>query len=64
MGPIVLGWVFAGFIYFKVAFQAGTNAGISILASLLIAAILGLTVFLHQASMRRNYCLTIGSPDA
>lgn len=46
MGPIVLGWVFAGFIYFKVAFQAGTNAGISMLASLLIAAILGLTVFL------------------
>lgn len=46
MGQIVFGWVFAGFIYFKVAFQAGTDEGITILASLLMAAILGLTVFI------------------
>ncbi|MER9236597.1 hypothetical protein NKI56_32050 [Mesorhizobium sp. M0622] len=43
--PIVLGWAFAGLIYFKVAFQAGTSEGTTVLASLLMAAVLGLTVF-------------------
>jgi hypothetical protein len=46
MGLIVLSWAFVGFIYFKVAFQASTHEGITILASLLTAAMLAMTVFI------------------
>ncbi len=42
---VVAAWTFGAFIYFKVAFDGGMYETISIIASLLLAIVLGIIVF-------------------
>jgi hypothetical protein len=46
MGGIILAWAFASFLYFKITFDAVFSRDISIIASLLMAVIFGITVFI------------------
>lgn len=45
MLKIVSGWVFILFLYFKIAFDAGFYDDISIIASLLLAIVLGIFIY-------------------
>lgn len=50
MIAIVTGWIFSAFIYFKVAFDASYYHDITIFASLIMAIVLGVTIFFVTAS--------------